>query len=64
LLLTLSSRTLRLLRLQLLHAPLQAVDAGLTIHGLARKYVALPLLHHLLSLLEALLARLRTLFSL
>ena len=46
---------LRLLRLQLLYALLQAVDALLTVRGLARKDIALPLLDRLL-LLDALLA--------
>src|SRR5690242_6408089 len=49
-------RALRLLRLQLLYALLQAVDALLTLHALTRKLVALPLLHRLLRLLDALLA--------
>jgi len=47
-------RTLRLLRLQLLHALLQPIDAVLALHARAR--VALPLLPGLLQLLDALLA--------
>jgi hypothetical protein len=54
----------RLLRLQLLHPLLQAIDATLTLRALARQRVTLPLLHHLLSLLDALLALLRTRFDL
>jgi hypothetical protein len=48
------------LRLQLLHALLQAINPGLTLGTLARQRRALPLLHQLLSLLDALLTRLRT----
>ena len=47
---------LRLLRLQILHALLQPVDALLALRVLRRKPVALPLLHRLLRLLNALLA--------
>jgi len=54
----------RLLRLQLLHALLQAIDAGLPICALARQHVALPLLHDVLSLLDTLLTLLRTRFDL
>ncbi|WP_246755574.1 hypothetical protein [Bradyrhizobium neotropicale] len=53
-----------LLRLQLLHALLEAVDAALPIRGLTRKRLALPVLHDLLLLLDALLALLRALFDL
>ncbi|WP_235983318.1 hypothetical protein [Bradyrhizobium australiense] len=56
--------TFRLLRLQLLDALLQAIDAALTIRALARQHVALPLLHDLPPLLDALLALLRTRFDL
>ena len=62
LLLALRPRALRLLRLQLLHALLQVIDAGLTLHSLARKRLALTLLHDLLSLLNILLTLLRALF--
>ena len=43
------------LRLQLLHALLQPIDAVLALHALARKHVALPFLRGLLELLHALL---------
>jgi hypothetical protein len=46
---------LRLLRLQLLYAPLQAVDALLALRALRRKDIALPFLRGLLELLRALL---------
>ena len=46
---------MRLLRLQLLHALLQPIDAVLALHALARKHVALPFLRGLLELLYALL---------
>jgi hypothetical protein len=59
LLCTLGPRAFRLLRLQLLHALLQPIDAGLAIRALARQRLALPLLHDLLSLLDALITRLR-----
>jgi hypothetical protein len=49
-------RALRLLRLQLLHALLQPIDALLALHALARRHVALPVLRGLLQLLDALLA--------
>ena len=52
---TLRPRAFRLLRLQLLHALLQPIDAGLAISGLARKHLAL-LAHVLLALLDTLLA--------
>src|SRR4029077_16495249 len=42
-------------RLQLLHALLQAIDAVLALHALARKHVALPFLRGLLELLHTLL---------
>ena len=45
----------RLLRLQLLHTLLHAIDAVLTLCALARQHLALPLLYDLLSLLDALL---------
>ena len=54
----------RLLRLQLLYALLEAIDAGLPLCALARQHVALPLLHYLLSLLDTLLTLLRTRFDL
>ncbi|GLR86631.1 hypothetical protein GCM10007857_33420 [Bradyrhizobium iriomotense] len=54
----------RLLRLQLLHALLQPIDAGLPFRALTCKHLALPLLHHLLALLDLLLMLLRALFSL
>jgi len=63
LLLALRPLALRLLRLQLLHALLHAIDAVLALHALARKHLALPLLHNLLSLLDVLLTLLRTLFD-
>jgi hypothetical protein len=47
---------LRLFRLQPLHALLQAIDTFLALHALARKAVALPLLHGLLPLDALLLA--------
>jgi len=56
LLLTLRLRTFRLLRLQLLHALLQAFDAGLALRRLARQHLALSLLDVLRALLDALLA--------
>ena len=46
----------RLLRLQLVHALLQPIDAVLALHALPRRHVALPLLPGLLQLLDALLA--------
>ncbi|WP_235939284.1 hypothetical protein [Bradyrhizobium hipponense] len=62
---TLRPRAFRLLRLQLLHPLLQAIDAILTIRRLARQHLALPLLHHLLALLDLLLLLLlRTLLNL
>ncbi|WP_407184522.1 hypothetical protein [Bradyrhizobium centrosematis] len=54
----------RLLRLELLHALLQAIDAGLAFRSLARQHLALVLLHHLLALLNLLLALLCALFDL
>jgi hypothetical protein len=48
-------QALRVLRLQLLHALLQPIDAVLTLHALARKHVALPFLRGLLELLHTLL---------
>ena len=48
-------QALRPLRLQLLHALLQPIDAVLALHALARKHVALPFLRGLLELLHALL---------
>ena len=44
-----------MLRLQLLHAPLQPIDALLVLRALARKHVALPFLRGLLELLHTLL---------
>jgi hypothetical protein len=61
---TLRPRAFRLLRLQLLHALLQPIDAGLAISGLARQHLALPLLQYLLALLHVLLALLDTLLAL
>jgi hypothetical protein len=57
-------KAFRLLRLQLLHALLQAIDAGLPLGAPARQHVTLPLLHNLLPLLNALLALLCTRFNL
>ncbi|WP_245320407.1 hypothetical protein, partial [Bradyrhizobium lablabi] len=54
----------RLLRLQLLHTLLQAINAALALRALARQHLTLPLLHHLLSLLDVLLALLRARFDL
>ena len=54
---------LRLLRLQLLHALLQAIDPGLALGTLARQRVALPLLRELLALLGDLLALREPLFA-
>ncbi|WP_334376654.1 hypothetical protein [Bradyrhizobium sp. AZCC 1719] len=64
LLLALRPGTFRLLRLQLLDALLQAIDAALPLRALTRQHIALALLYHLLPLLEALLALLRTRFDL
>ncbi|MDI3564188.1 hypothetical protein [Bradyrhizobium sp. Arg816] len=55
-LLALRACAFRFLRLQCLHALLQAIDAGLTLRRLARQHHALPLLDVLLTLLYALLA--------
>ena len=55
LLLALRPRALWILRLQLLHMLLQAIDAGLTLPGLARKRLALSFLYDLLPLLDVLL---------
>ncbi|WP_342732557.1 hypothetical protein [Bradyrhizobium sp. B117] len=54
----------RFLRLELLHALLQAINAGLAFRCLARQHLALPLLHHLLALLDLLLMPLRALIDL
>jgi hypothetical protein len=51
---------LRFLRLQLLHALLQAIDPDLTLGTLARQRIALPL-RDLLTLRDPLFARLRVL---
>ena len=56
LLLALRSRAFHLLRLQLLNALLQAIDAGLALRRLARQHLALPLLDLLHALLGTLLA--------
>ncbi|MFB6462105.1 hypothetical protein [Bradyrhizobium tunisiense] len=56
LLLALGSRAFHLLRLQLLNALLQAIDAGLALRRLARQHLALSLLDVLRALLDALLA--------
>ncbi|WP_247496701.1 hypothetical protein [Bradyrhizobium sp. 149] len=48
----------------MLQALLQAIDAGLAIRGLVRQHLALPLLHHLLALLDLLLMLLRALVNL
>ncbi|WP_235976703.1 hypothetical protein [Bradyrhizobium archetypum] len=56
--------TFRLLRLQLLHALLQSIDAALPLRVLARQHIALALLHDLLPLLDALLTLLSTRFDL
>jgi len=60
----LRSATFRLLRLQLLYALLQAIDAVLALCALARQRLALPFLPNLLSLLDALLTLRRTRFGL
>ncbi|UGA45325.1 hypothetical protein HU230_0004590 [Bradyrhizobium quebecense] len=52
-----------LLRLQLLHALLQAIDPGLPLRGLVRERVTLPLLRRLLALLDQLLMLLRALLN-
>ncbi|UFW52194.1 MULTISPECIES: hypothetical protein [Bradyrhizobium] len=57
-------RAFRFLRLELLHALLQTIDASLAFRRLARQDLALPLLHHLLALLDLLLMLLRALFDL
>ncbi|WP_461354943.1 hypothetical protein [Bradyrhizobium sp. USDA 4454] len=54
---------LNLLRLQLLHTLLQAIDPGLPLRGLARERVTLPLLRGLLPLLRELLPLLRALLN-
>ncbi|WP_244485658.1 hypothetical protein [Bradyrhizobium tropiciagri] len=54
---------LNVLRLQLLHALLQAIDPALPLRGLARERVALPLLRGLLALLDELLMLLRALLN-
>ncbi|WP_456821321.1 hypothetical protein [Bradyrhizobium sp. USDA 4502] len=54
---------LDLLRLQLLHALLQAIDPGLPLGGLARERLTLPLLRRLLALLDHLLLLLRALLN-
>ena len=59
----LRSQAFGLLRLQLLRALLQAIDAVLPLGALARKHLTLPLLHGLLSLLDALLTQSRARFS-
>ncbi|WP_236843182.1 hypothetical protein [Bradyrhizobium icense] len=64
LLLALRPATFRLLRLQLLHTLLQAIDAALPLRALARQHVTLSLLHGLPPLLDTLLALLHTLFAL
>ncbi|WP_247325383.1 hypothetical protein [Bradyrhizobium sp. 141] len=56
LLLALRSRAFHLLRLQLLNALLEAIDAGLALRRLARQHLALSLLDVLRALLDALLA--------
>jgi hypothetical protein len=53
-----------MLRLQLLHALLQPVDAVPALHALARQHVALPFLRGLLKLLHALLTLELALFRL
>ena len=55
---------LRVLRLHLLHALLQPIDAVLALHALARKHVALPFLRGLLELLHTLLTLELSLFCL
>jgi hypothetical protein len=50
----------RLLRLQLLHALLQAIDAALALCALARKHLTLPLLHYSLPLRGSFSRRLRS----
>jgi hypothetical protein len=60
----LRAQAFRLLRLQLLHALLQPIDALLALHALAREHLALPLLGDLLELLHAPLALEQALFCL
>ena len=60
----LRAQAFRLLRLQLLHALLQPIDALLVLHALAREHLALPLLGDLLELLHAPLALEEALFGL
>ncbi len=60
----LRAQAFRLLRLQLLHALLQPIDALLVLHALAREHLALPLLGDLLELLHAPLALEQALFCL
>ncbi|WP_429104346.1 hypothetical protein [Bradyrhizobium sp. i1.12.3] len=57
----LRARAFDFLRLQLLHALLQAIDPALPLCGLTRERVALPLLRCLLALLDQLLPLLRAL---
>jgi hypothetical protein len=60
----LRAQAFRLLRLQLLHALLQPIDALLVLRALAREHLALPLLGDLLELLHAPLALEQALFCL
>jgi len=60
----LRAQAFRLLRLQLLHALLQPIDALLVLHALAWEHLALPLLGDLLELLYAPLALEQALFCL
>ena len=55
---------LRMLRLQLLHALLQPIDAFLVLQALPREQLALPLLGDLLELLHAPFALEQALFGL
>ncbi|MFB9264708.1 hypothetical protein ACFFWD_16285 [Bradyrhizobium erythrophlei] len=45
----------------MLHPLLQAIDPGLSLRGLAREHLTLPLLRNLLALLDQLLTLLRAL---
>ncbi|WP_229164264.1 hypothetical protein [Bradyrhizobium altum] len=60
---TLRACAFDLLRLQLLHALLQAIDPGLPLRGLVRERITLPLLRRLLALLDQLLMLLRALLN-
>ncbi|WP_456757889.1 hypothetical protein [Bradyrhizobium sp. USDA 4011] len=59
----LCARAFDLLRLQLLHALLQAIDPGLPLRGLPCERIPLPLLRRLLTLLDQRLTLLCTLLN-